>query len=355
MDQALRIGLVGGGIGRQHIDAYQALSDRFAVTAVCDIDAAKAQHVAEQYGIPRVLTDFGDLCRADEVDVIDICTPSFLHAAQAAEALRAGKHVICEKPVAGSLQDIDRLIDLEQQAAGTRLMPIFQYRFGHGVQQLRLLRAQGLTGSAYLTTVETAWRRRAEYYAAPWRGKWETELGGAVLTLAVHAHDILSYVLGPIKSVFARTTTRVNPIETEDCMTASLEMADGSLASLAVTTGSSEQISRHRFCFQNLTAESNTDAYNNTAAPWTFTADSPELKERIRTALEVFTPLPERFEGQFLRFSDAVRQGEELPVTLHDARASLELMTAIYASARTGEAVTLPLDSDHPLYAGWQP
>src|SRR5439155_21418471 len=160
--------------------------------------------------------------------------------------LAAGKHAVCEKPLVSSLREVDELVRAEARS-GKRIMPIFQYRFGHGLQKLKLLIAEGLAGTAYLATVETAWRRRAAYYAVPWRGKWATELGGALLGHAIHAHDMLCYVLGPVKSVFARTTTRVNPIEVEDTAAIVLEMANGALASLSVTLGSPAEISRHRF------------------------------------------------------------------------------------------------------------
>jgi predicted dehydrogenase len=234
-------------------------------------------------------------------------------------------------------------------------MPIFQYRFGNGAQKLKFLVDEGVAGRAYLTTVETAWRRRPAYYAVPWRGKWQTELGGPLVTLAIHAHDLLLYILGPAKSVFARTTTLVNPIETEDCVSASLELADGSLASLSVTTGSTVEISRHRFCFSNLTAESNLAPYHNSFEPWSFTGDTPEITRQIEATLARFTPQPERFVGQFYRFYHALQAGTELPVTLAEARRALELITALYHSAETRRPVTLPLGHDHPKYAGWQP
>jgi predicted dehydrogenase len=355
MEDKLRISIVGaGGISRQHVQAYQTLPERFTVSAICDLDESRAQEVATKYTIPHVMTDFAKLCQMDEVDVIDICTPSYLHFAQTQQALAAGKHVICEKPMAGSLKEVDELIMTEARL-GKRVMPIFQYRFGRGVQKLKWLIQEGLAGQAYLTTVETSWRRRPAYYAAPWRGKWETELGGALVTLAIHAHDVLYYVLGPVKSVFARTATLVNPIETEDCVSASLEMADGSLASLSVTTGSAAEISRHRFCFRNLTAESATRPYSNTSDPWTFTGDSPELTEHIKETLDRFIPLQEGFAGQFYRFSEALQHNTDLPVTLADSRASLELITAIYDSAQTGQIINLPIGSDHPKYAGWRP
>jgi predicted dehydrogenase len=354
MTEKLQVAVVGGGVGRNHLRAFHNLPDLFELRAVCDIDAAKARDIAETFHIPRVTTALDELYRMEDVDVIDLCTPSHLHFQQTLEALAAGKHVICEKPVAGSLRQVDEIIAAEARS-DKRVMPIFQYRFGHGLQKLKWLREQGLTGRAFLATSETAWRRRPAYYAVPWRGKWRTELGGALVTLSVHAHDVIYYILGPAKSVAAHTATLVNPIETEDTASVSLQMADGSLASLSVTTGSAKEISRHRFCFSNLTAESNLQPYANTGDEWTFTGDTPEADERLAAALARFEPLPEGNEGQFYRYYQAIQAGTAFPVTLADARASLELITAIYHSARTRQAVELPIQNGHPLYAGWQP
>ncbi len=352
--QKLRVAVVGGGIGQHHIEAYQQLGDLFEVLALCDIDAAKARALAEARTIPRVTTSLHELCSMDDLDVIDICTPPHLHFEHIHQVLDSGKHAICEKPLVGSVREVDELLKIEA-ASGKHMMPIFQYRFGHGLQKLKFLVEQGLAGSAYLTTVETAWRRRPSYYAVPWRGKWQTELGGVLLSHAIHSHDMLAYILGPIKSVFSRTTTRVNAIEVEDCAAVALEMADGSLATLAATLGSTPEITRHRFSFQNLTAESNTKPYTNSSEPWSFTGDTPEQAERIAAALEQVEPLPQGFAGQFFRFARALQQGTELPVTLDDARASLELITAMYHSSRTQQLVQLPIDHKHPAYTSWLP
>jgi predicted dehydrogenase len=357
MSEVFRVGVIGCSVGRQHVAAFQSLPTQFRVTAVCDLDQAKARAVAVECGVSRVAADITEMCRMDDVDIIDICTPPHLHYEQTLQALAAGKHAVCEKPIAGSLKQIDALIAAEAQS-GKRMMPIFQYRFRSGVQRLKLLVDEGVAGRAYLTTVETAWRRRADYYAIPWRGKWKTELGGPMLTLATHAHDVMTYILGPVRNVSAHMATLVNPIETEDCVSASLEMSDGSLCSLSVTTGSAHQITRHRFCFSNLTAESNTQSYSNTSEPWTFTGDSPEAEQRIQETLARFQLLPEGFAGQFYRFYHAMhRQADrtELPVTLADARAAVDLVTAAYYSARTHQPVSLPTSRDHPYYAGWQP
>jgi predicted dehydrogenase len=223
------------------------------------------------------------------------------------------------------------------------------------VQKLKLLISNGVTGRAYVTSIEIAWRRRKAYYSVPWRGHWKTELGGPLLTLAFHAYDLLQYVLGPARTVFALAKTLVNPIETEDCVSASLEMDDNSLASLLLTTGSSQEISRHRFCFSGLSAESNTHPYNNSSDPWIFTSDTQKRRKQINETLSHFTPLSEGYIGQFDRFHQALQQGMAPPVTLADARASLELVTALYDSIQTGKAITLPISRDHPKYVGWQP
>jgi predicted dehydrogenase len=352
--QRLRVAVVGAGIGRSHVLAYKALPDHFEVVALCDIDLDRARPIAEEHGVPRLVTDMAELCRIDDLDVIDVCTPPHLHFDQIQHVLASGKHAICEKPLVSSLRDVDEL-DRAELSSGRRIMPIFQYRFGHGLQKLKLLIERGLAGRAYLATVETAWRRRPPYYAVPWRGKWATERGGALLSHAIHAHDMLCYVLGPPSGVFAYTTTRVNDIEVEDCASVSLQMADGSAAALGVTLGSAAEITRHRFSFSGLVAESNTRPYTNSGDPWTYVGDTPELTEQIDAALAEFQPLPEHYAGQFYRFHEALRCGDELPVTLADARTALELITAMYYSAETGSCVQLPIGPDHPRYASWLP
>jgi predicted dehydrogenase len=353
-DQRLRVAIVGCGIGAEHARAFARLPEQFELRAVCDVDADRASALAAAHGVRRVVGDIAELCRMEDLDVIDICTPPQAHFAQIQQTLAAGKHAICEKPLVGSLAEVDQLAAAEA-ASGQRIMPIFQYRFGHGLQKLKALVDAGLSGRAYLATVEVAWRRRAEYYAVPWRRTWKEALGGTLLNHAIHTLDMLRYIAGPVRNVFARATTRVNPVEVEDCAAVSLELADGSLATLAVTLGSAEQITRHRFCFEHFTAESNTQPYRNSSDPWTFTGDTPESAKRIEAALARFEPLPEGFEGQFYRFHTALRDGAPLPVTLADARAALELLTAMYVSARGGQAIALPLGVEHPAYAGWAP
>jgi len=348
-----RVAVVGCGVGRNHIaQGYRQYPDKFCVEALCDVEAARLAAVGEEFSIPRRTRSFDEVLRMDNVDIVDICTPVALHFGQILAALAAGKEIVCEKPLAASLAEVDRVIAAEKEAVG-RVMPIFQYRFGTGVQKARRIIELGIAGRPYLATVETAWKRTATYYEAPWRGRRATERGGVLLMHAIHSHDLMMWLMGPVASVFARTATRVNPVEVEDCAVASLVMENGALASLAATLGSQREISRLRLCFEHVTFESTPTPYSPGDDPWEIVPASPETKNRISAALASYRALPPLYEGQFAAYHAALTTGAALPVTMADARSSLELATAFYDSAATGAAVRLPIAADHPSYKGW--
>jgi predicted dehydrogenase len=353
MTRRLRVAVVGLGVGEQHVDAYAARPDLFEIVALCDLDPARMARIAGKHNIRAGFASYGQMLANAKPEVVNICTPPDSHFELISQGLLSGVHVVCEKPLVGSLADIDRLSVVEK-ASRRRIMPIFQYRFGNGLQRLKMLVDSGLAGAAMLTTIETSWQRGAEYYAVPWRGKWATELGGVCLTQAIHAHDMLSYINGPVASVFANLRTRVNAIEVEDCAAIAVEMADGSVATLSATLGSAVQISRLRFVFRNLTAESNLDPYQPSRDPWQFHGTCEEAQAKIDAALAVFEPHHQFYAGQFARLHDHLVNGiGDMPVTLADARASLELVTGIYHSAVSGEKVSFPLLPDHPRYGSW--
>lgn len=336
----LGVAVVGLGVGVAHLWAWKRVPQHFTVAAVCDHDATRLAATASRFPGAIAVSDLDELIGRDGIDVIDLCTPPSLHLDQITRILRAGQHAVCEKPLVGSVAEVDELLAVEHET-GMRVMPIFQYRFGTGLQKLRHLVDAGVTGALHTATIEVSWRRRADYYAAPWRGTFEGELGGVLLTHAVHALDMLTTVAGPVRTVAARTATRVNDVETEDCAAVTLELVGGALATLSATLGSSAEITRHRFCFAEMTAESNTEPYTNASDPWTFTPDSPAAAEAIDAALATFVPRAENFLGQFERYGEALHHGTELPVTLADARAAIATVLAMYESASTRREIAL--------------
>ncbi len=355
MSDIKKVAVIGLGIGRSHIiEGYLPNADYFEVAVLCDLNTERLNAVGDEFGIPRRTTDFAAVLAMTEIDIVDICTPPGSHFALILQALAAGKHVVCEKPLVGSLADIDTVIEAEKTARG-RLMPIFQYRYGDGVQKAKRIIESGLAGKPYVATVETHWIRTSEYYAVPWRGKWATELGGVLMTHSIHLHDMLTYLMGPIAGLFGRVSTRVNDIEVEDCASASLLMENGALATISATLGSVEQISRLRLCFENVLIESNPEAYSPGSDPWTIAPASPDIGARIDALLADWTPVPIRFQTQMKLFHEALVSGGTLPVTTADARQSLELVTAFYHSSETRAEVRFPVGRESPKYHSWRP
>ena len=354
MSKIWTVAVVGCGIGRTHIfEGYSRHPDKFKVLVVCDLSEERRTAVAAEFNVPRHTASFEEVLAMPDVDIIDVCTPPGLHFEQTLAALKAGKHAVCEKPLVGSLAEVDALIQAEK-TYGRTILPIFQYRYGNGVQRAKRLIDLGIAGKPYLGTVETSWWRTADYYAVPWRGKWATELGGVLVTHSIHNHDLLMYLMGDAEQVFARIATRVNDIEVEDCASASLRLKSGALASLSATLGSTRQISRLRLCFENITFESGLEPYRPGDDPWQIIAANQAVQDRIDDALKGWQHVPTRFEGLFAEYAPGLETGK-LPVTLADARRALELVTAIYTSAATDLPVDLPMGADSALYKSWLP
>jgi predicted dehydrogenase len=357
MSRIYNIAIVGAGIGERQVSGLVRLQDKFRIRVICDRDlgrAGKLADLAAANGAPRpdVMGEYGDdLLRRSDIDIVSICLPPFLHFDATKRALEAGKHTVCEKPLVGSLAEVDALEAIAQKS-GRTLMPVFQYRFGKGLAKAHHLISTGAAGKIYAASIETHWTRGEKYYAVQWRGKLATELGGALLGHTIHIHDILTELAGPIASVSAMTAVRVNPIETEDCAAVIFEMASGALVTSSVTLGSADELTRLRVTCENVTMVSNLSPYTPDRDPWTFIPKAPKDEAFLATALKDAPDSLEGYTGQFARYHAALESNGALPVTIADAHRSIELVMAMYHSARTGERVRLPLSKDHPAYRG---
>ncbi|MFK7791947.1 MAG: Gfo/Idh/MocA family protein [Devosiaceae bacterium] len=348
------VAIIGAGIGEQHLAGYRALPDQFTVKAICDLNQDRARIVAGGDNTIAIYAETRTVLADKSIDIVDVCLPPHLHFDVSLSALRAGKHVICEKPLVRSLAEADVLRDACTDTQ-RKIFPVFQYRYGPGLDQLRALMHAGLAGKAYAASLETHWNRDSDYYAVAWRGTWTGESGGAVLGHAIHNHDLLTHILGPIKSLSAITTTRVNPIEVEDCASISFEMESGALATSSITLGAGDDTSRLRFVFEGFTATSGTEPYAPGEDTWTFTARSPTKQAHVDAILANLALQPSGYAGFFQSIAYSLDGHPASDVTLADGRRSLELVTAVYQAARTGNRVSLPLDKENALYAGWLP
>ncbi|QUJ78173.1 Gfo/Idh/MocA family oxidoreductase [Sulfitobacter albidus] len=347
------VAILGAGIGAEHLAALRTLPDCFDVRRIIDRDLLRARSLCAGPAC-TVSADIADALTDPSIDLIDICLPPHLHVAVTLQALAAGKHVVCEKPIATSLEDVARIEDAAR-AAARRVFPVFQYRWGPSLSKLRALMASGLTGALHSAALETHWNRGTDYYAAPWRGTWEGERGGAVLGHAIHNHDLLCHIGGDVASVMAMTTTRINDIETEDCAAISLEMASGALCTSSITLGAATNETRLRLVFERLTATSGTAPYDPGSVPWRFVARDLCDQAAIDSVTTKVHAERTGFAGFFEQVAHALAGQQNTAVTLDAGAQSIALVTAIYHAARTGERVTLPLPADHPLSKGWLP
>jgi len=351
----INLAIIGcGWAGDIHATDLGKIPDLFNIVACCDPDQDRRNQFGDRYGIPIRVSDYAQVLAMADVEVVVLCTPPMLHHPMIIEALKVDKNVICEKPLTSSLMLVDSIVKAEKKSKG-RVMPIFQYRFGEGANRVRHVIKSGLAGKHYVSSIDVARTRSAEYYSAAWRGKFATELGGVHVTQSIHINDLLFWMIGPAASVMSLKATRVNPIEVEDCAVISMRMADGSLASMTSTLGSVGQLTRIRMCFENVTFERNSDhdATKPAQAPWTVLPRTEAIGIQVHQKMAELSPSKEWFARQYELFYQSLMSGKEFPVTLSEARAAIEFITALYYSDETGSAVDFPIPTSHPRYAGW--
>ncbi len=350
----IRVAILGAGVGAQHLGGYRASPERFRPAAICDLDLARAEALAGGDPSIRLTADAQSIFADPEIDLVDVCLPPHLHFPMAKAALEAGKHVVVEKPMSRSLAEADALIEVARETGGA-VFPVFQYRYGRATAALAALAEADLVGRPIVASLETHWRRDAGYYAeAPWRGTWAREAGGAVLSHAIHSHDLLCRFFGPVASLSASVATLVNDIETEDCAAISMAMENGALATSSITLGAADDRTRLRLVFSGLTAESGKAPYRPADDAWSFTAREAD-QARIDAVLAEPRAALAGFAGFLCAVADALDGRPNEAVTLEDGRRSIELVTAVYQSARTGVRATLPLGRDALHYHGWTP
>lgn len=339
----LKVAVVGtGAIAHAHA-AVVALDPLAQVVAVADPSPAVRDAFADQYGVAGRYDSIYALLAAETVDVVHLCTPPGLHKDQAIAALRAGAHVVCEKPPVLSLADLDAVLDVAREV-GREYAVVFQQRTGTAVGHVQKLLADGTLGRPLVGVCHTLWYRRQEdYYAVPWRGKWATEGGGPLLGLGIHQLDLLAFLLGEWAEVDARAFRLDRDLETEDTSTAVIRFANNAIVSVLTTALSPRQVSYVRVDTTLGTVEVD-HVYGHDASSWRLTAAASRTGGQPEpTPQEWALPVDDEPSGHtpLLRaVYAALRSGEPLPPVAADPHRSLELVTAIYASAALGRPVT---------------
>jgi len=359
MSDPVGIAVVGaGGIADAHLFSYQRLGERVRRVAVVDVDESRARRAVERFDFGDALTDLAGVLARNDVDAVSICTPPFLHVEQAVAALEAGKHVLCEKPVALTLAGLDAIAKAAEES-GKIFSGVFQLRFGRGAQQLRALVDEGKFGRLHLGMAETMWFRDQNYYAVPWRGKWDTEGGGATVSQAVHVIDALCWLMGEPVRVYAEAGVFRVPIEVDDSSVATVRFRSGAIATITSTTSAlSEQRTLLEIHGTDLSAISQGPVYDCTIEPFLLSsAADPDYAAGLQREMEERVPKGYKLlhRGPITEFVNAIEQGEQPSVGIDDCRRALQVTTAIYKSAMTQQPVDLPIAPDDPFYSALPP
>ena len=355
MPEPIGIGVIGaGGISHSHILAYRgsANRDRARVVAIADIDEKRAAEQAKTYSIEHVFTDWREMIAHPDVRAVSVCTPPFLHVEQSVAALRAGKHVLCEKPVAPTLAGIDAIAAAEREG-GASFEGVFQHRVGQGAQQVRALIDDGRFGRLRFGLSETLWQRDAQYYSVWWRGTWEQECGGVTMGHGIHSIDMLVWLMGEPESVVADAATVKLDIQVEDTMAATVRFKNGAIGQVIVTVNAQDNRSRLEIFGDDLQAVSSESPYDPTSAPFRFSAIDSAKAEAAAEEAAALVPEPTKHLHVPIMsdFIDAATTGRRPLVTVDECRRSMTLITGMYKSAATGQRVTFPIAPDDPWYS----
>lgn len=352
--EKLRVGIVGAGsIAHAHLNAYQQFADRCEVVAVADVFVEKAQEFAQQIGDSvRAYGDHREMLANEDIDLVSVCTPPFNHAPIAIDALQAGKHVWGEKPIAASLAECDQMIAAAERA-GRVLAGVFQNRYRPEFQKAKHLLSSGAMGRLVLAKSDCLWWRGRSYYDLWWRGTWDKECGGVTINHAVHIIDAMLWLAGErVVSVYAEMDTYTHDVEVEDLSCAILRFESGAMASLVNTVCAHQNADRIEITCEH--ADLTLPALNIFAMrgfPNGFGEPDTQRIAELRAIADTAPVSPYGgHAAQLQDVLDAIQTGRQPEVSGAEARKSLEVITAIYKSASTGQRVNLPLSPNDPFY-----
>jgi predicted dehydrogenase len=344
-------GLIGCGmIAEYHTLAINEIPGA-RVVAAYSRDLSRAEKIAAMaHGKCQVYDELDKMLSHPGVDVVCVCTPSGAHRDPAVQAARAGKHVVVEKPLEITLLRCDAIIDA-CDTAGVRLCTIFPSRFSPANIRLKEAIEGGRFGRLTLGDTYVKWWRTQEYYdSGGWRGTWELDGGGALMNQAVHNVDLLFWLMGDVESIVAMTATLAHTrIEVEDTAVASLRFKNGALGVIEAATSA----------YPGLLKRTEIHGDRGSARVEQDDITLWDFQEKVPSDNEVFAAMAGAagfkagasdprgithigHRDQLTDFLHAIDQGKSPLVDGREGRKSVEIIRAIYESARTGQTVKLP-------------
>jgi UDP-N-acetylglucosamine 3-dehydrogenase len=339
----LKVGVIGCGAIAEavHIPGYRRISDKVEIAAIADIDKQILNDVGDRYGISDRYLDWHDLIRREDIDAVSVCTPNYLHAEQTIAALGAGKHVMCEKPMATSVQEAQAMLQA-RDAAGKKLFVGFTHRYMHHNIRAKQIVDEGVIGSPYIMRIRfshdgpyKSWSAKTDWFFDRERAK-----GGALLDMGIHAIDLMRWFFGEATAVKASCGTYVKEIDVEDTAILIIEFGSGKIGYIEV--GWSTKPGAIGF---ELYGTEGT-LINDYSTPLRLYL--PEDKSRIFNVddfnegwVEIKDCIGGGWDTEIEQFVDSIRN--DIPITTggESGLAAVRIAEAAYQSAATGNRIDL--------------
>ncbi len=343
VNRKIRIGVVGcGRISKNHFASIEMYKDDFNLVCICDNNQSTLNENAEKFKVPAY-AKLSDMLENEVLDLIVLSTPSGLHSEQAISIAKHNVHVVTEKPMATRWGDGLKMVKACDEA-GVYLFVVKQNRMNTTLQLLKRAVDEKRFGKIHLVHMNVFWTRPQEYYdqGNGWRGTWEFD-GGAFMNQASHYVDLLDWLIGPVESVQAMTST-TRQIEVEDTGVMNIKWRSGTLGSMSVTMLTYPQNLEGSI---TILGEKGSVKVGGVAVNdiqlWQF--DQPkEYDEEIKNASYSATSVYGFGHPLYYKNIIDVMRGRSVPQTDgRDGLKSLELIIAAYISARDGVKISLPL------------
>jgi len=337
----VRVGLIGtGAISYKHAQAYKNIG--WEVTVCNDISEKAGEKFCAQFGCEFVKT-YQELCRHPKVDLVDVCTFPDFRLQPIEICAESKKHVQVQKPMSTNLEAARQMLDIAHKA-GITLSVVSQHRFDDSVQFLKKAIAAGRLGKILQADAYVKWYRSDEYYSRPIKGSWATEGGGALINQGIHQADVLLYLIGPVKELFAywQLAALHKKIESEDVVCSVMKYANGATGVIQASTsfwpGYTERMEIHG-------TKGSAIISGDRLTTWDVQDDSGEPAPiATNVASGASDPMAislTPFERQFTDLGEAIRTGRKPLIAGEEGYRALELVTSVYRSCREGKKVDL--------------
>ncbi len=349
----IRVAIIGtGAIANAHVQAYLQFPGRCEIVALVDIVPDKAENMKAKYEleVACVYDSHVKILNRNDIDLVDVCTPPFVHSAISIDCMKAGMNVVCEKPMAASLEECDAMLRARDES-GKRLSIIAQNRFRKPISDLKALLDSGIAGKVNSVQVDSFWWRGHSYYDLWWRGTWEKEGGGCTLNHAVHHIDMLLWMMGMPNAVTSVISNVAHDNAEVEDLSMSILTYPGALAQLTASVTHHGEEQKLVFQCDKAKISAPYECFASTSKENGF----PERDETVENKLNRFRESRPRIKweghvGQLDNVLTALETDAPVAISGEDGRRTIELICAIYKSGAEGRTISLPISKNDPFY-----